>query len=518
MPIDITIIKSPENVNNSRTCHTFSESGGTIGRGPDNTWVLDDPEKYMSSVHTQVACENGQYILTDLSTNGTFVNGSGEPLGNGSKYTLKEGDRFAISDYEFVVNIRGTEQTGDALFNQPFDAGPFAEMPVAGENVGANFDAAPFPQNDPFSMPVNEHIPVSDAMMGLNNNETDPLAVLDKAGPIAQPASPFGNDPLSENSFGDNASSMNDQIDWPQANIESGVIPEDWDDDLSSAAKPDPIQQAPVPDFSAGDAVQDNSFANVEALSRLENEYLALENENKELMTEIARLKHYLNEKNSEKPSSARHNSRAFTPQDKTLIESMGLARWNLSKDKKTEISSTVGVLVRESIEGMMRVLSFRKKIKEEFRINVTTIQPVENNPLKFSANIDDAMENMFIKENNAYKEPIEAVREGFQGIADHQVAVLAGMQAAFRGMLERFDPETLEKRFEKYKKSGLIQFGQKGKNWESYKEFHRELINNMDNSFQHLFGYDFVQAYEDQMQRLVIARKANKNKKTNLG
>jgi len=87
-------------------------------------------------------------------------------------------------------------------------------------------------------------------------------------------------------------------------------------------------------------------------------------------------------------------------------------------------------------------------------------------------------------------------------------------MQAAFRGMLERFDPDTLEKRFEKYKKSSLIQLGKNRKNWESYKAYHTELAGNLDNSFQYLFGYDFVQAYEEQMQRLVIARKTNTHKK----
>jgi type VI secretion system FHA domain protein len=162
---------------------------------------------------------------------------------------------------------------------------------------------------------------------------------------------------------------------------------------------------------------------------------------------------------------------------------------------------------MRETMQGMMRVLKFRKKIKEEFRINVTTIQSIENNPLKFSANIDDAMENMFIKENNAYKAPVDAVKEGFQGIAEHQVAVIAGMQAAFRGMIERFDPNNLESRFEKYKSTSLLSLGQKGKRWNAYKQYHQGLIENLDDSFQHLFGYDFVQAYEDQMQRLISAR-----------
>jgi len=119
----------------------------------------------------------------------------------------------------------------------------------------------------------------------------------------------------------------------------------------------------------------------------------------------------------------------------------------------------------------------------------------------------------MFIKDNKAYMNPLDAVKEGFQGISEHQVAVLAGIQAAFRGMVERLDPDALEKRFEKYRKTGVIKVGQKGKNWESYKEFHQDLVNNMDNSFQYFFGYDFVQAYEEQLQRLVMLRKAKANK-----
>ena len=105
------------------------------------------------------------------------------------------------------------------------------------------------------------------------------------------------------------------------------------------------------------------------------------------------------------------------------------------------------------------------------------------------SSRSDLSIKNMFIKENNAYKTPIDAVKEGFQGIAEHQVAVIAGMQAAFRGMIERFDPGNLESRFEKYKSSSLLRLGQKSKRWDAYKEYHQGLTENLDDSFQHLFG-----------------------------
>jgi len=506
MPIDITIIKSPDNVNNSNNSLTFSESGGTMGRGAGNTWVLEDPDKYMSSTHTRIGFENGQYFLTDLSTNGTFINGSTEPLGNGNKVFLNEGDRFAISDYEFIVNIRGANQAS-------MDSGPFQDLNMQGSSNSGNFDPGTFSQNDPFGSPINGYVPSTDPIVGLDNAETDPLAALDKANSINQ--SPFQDSPFpdsnSTDGFGDSGAAMNDSISWPNANIETGMIPEDWNEtqlgNNNLFANQTPANKAGSDNFPP------NSFSNVEALSKLENEYLALENENKKLIRDVAKLKQFIIKQNAKGKGGEQQSNRTITTLDKTLFEAMGFSDKNLSDEKKMQISETVGFLVRETMEGMMRVLSFRKKIKEEFRINVTTIQPVENNPLKFSANIDDALVNMFIKENNAYKEPIEAVREGFQGIAEHQVAVLAGMQAAFRGMLERFDPETLEKRFEKYKKAGLIHIGKKKKNWDSYKEYHAELENNLDNSFQYLFGYDFVQAYEEQMQRLVISRNSNKKK-----
>lgn len=505
MPIDITIIKSPKNVNNGETSLTFPKSGGSLGRGLDNTWVLDDPDKYMSSLHTRVSFENGQYILTDLSTNGTFVNGSSESVGNGNKVKLAEGDRFSISDYEFIVNIRSTSQGSNDLFSQSMDQGPFSGMNTSGSTNNGGGAIDPFLQADPFAAPANNYVPLSDAMSGFDALETDPLVALDKAKLNSSQSSS-----LVSRSVADHGNAMNDSVDWPTSNLEPGVIPDDWDDDLPGKSNASPAYVI-APDEMPSNNLPGNGFTDEETLAKLEGE-------NKKLTHDIAELKKQLEKQSSSVGvgvgAEGKEERLSHALMSKTLMESLGFSGRNLDDDKVAEISETTGLLVREMMEGMMQVLRFRKKIKEEFRINVTTIQPVENNPLKFSANIEDAMENMFIKKNNAYKEPLEAVREGFQGISEHQLAVLAGMQAAFRGMLERFDPDALENRFEKYKQSSLIKIGKNRKTWDSYKAYHAELAANLDNSFQHLFGYDFVQAYEEQMQRLVVARKENTDKK----
>jgi len=245
----------------------------------------------------------------------------------------------------------------------------------------------------------------------------------------------------------------------------------------------------------------------------------ALEKANEKILAEIAILKKQAQkqalqqqiEKNTSSQQAApRQPKRASTNDEQSLIDVLGLAKHNLSDEKVIEINQVVGELVRETITGMMQVLSSRSTIKNEFRMNVTTIQPVENNPLKFSANVDDAIENMFVKDGNAYKKPIEAIKEGFEGIAEHQMAILAGIRTAFKGVLSRFDPVVLEQRFEQFNKPAIIPGMGKAKNWDSYKQYYNELVDDMDNSFQHLFGYEFVQAYEEQLQKITIARNSN--------
>jgi predicted component of type VI protein secretion system len=66
-----------------------------------------------------------------------------------------------------------------------------------------------------------------------------------------------------------------------------------------------------------------------------------------------------------------------------------------------------------------------------------------------------------------------------------------------------------LEQQFERQGKTGGILPGMKGaKCWSAYDDFYQDLIGNFENSFQNLFGDEFVQAYEEQLRKLAIARK----------
>ena len=63
----------------------------------------------------------------------------------------------------------------------------------------------------------------------------------------------------------------------------------------------------------------------------------------------------------------------------------------------------------------------------------MTHFRPADNNPLKFSANVDDALHNLLVKRNAAYLAPVEAFADAFEDLRNHQIAMLAGMRDGVR-------------------------------------------------------------------------------------
>jgi len=79
-----------------------------IGRAPSSD-ILLSKDKLTSRRHATIRYENGVYILTDeRSANGTFVNG--QQLEEKVPYTLKNGDRVAIGEYELLFHSSAAGQ------------------------------------------------------------------------------------------------------------------------------------------------------------------------------------------------------------------------------------------------------------------------------------------------------------------------------------------------------------------------------------------------------------------------
>ena len=96
------------------------------------------------------------------------------------------------------------------------------------------------------------------------------------------------------------------------------------------------------------------------------------------------------------------------------------------------------------------------------------------------------------------------AVRDGIDDVKAHQMATMAGMQAAVDAVLGQFDPESLKARFDRHSLvDKLLPAARKARYWDLYEDLHREILKEIRDSFLGLFGREFARAYEEQMRKL---------------
>ncbi len=118
--------------------HVFGREGGTIGRGPRNSWVL--PHANVSGVHARITFNQSVFNIEDTSRNGVFVNSSQHRLVRDQPYPLKAGDRILIDPYEIRVSIEAEERV------QPARPGDSASSPPSQDPFSDRFDPL-----DPFA-------------------------------------------------------------------------------------------------------------------------------------------------------------------------------------------------------------------------------------------------------------------------------------------------------------------------------------------------------------------------------
>jgi type VI secretion system FHA domain protein len=174
----------------------------------------------------------------------------------------------------------------------------------------------------------------------------------------------------------------------------------------------------------------------------------------------------------------------------------------------EAEVLALAGALLRELVRGTIDLLLARASIKQEARLDLTALRATENNPLKFSASAEEALGRLLSPQpGTGFLEPRAAVREAMQDLRAHEIATLAGLEAAVRGMFDRFDPVRLERDFsERSLLASILPAHRKAKCWDLYEEQFRQIGESAREDFNALFGREFARAYQEQVERLRAA------------
>jgi type VI secretion system FHA domain protein len=155
-----------------------------------------------------------------------------------------------------------------------------------------------------------------------------------------------------------------------------------------------------------------------------------------------------------------------------------------------------LGEAFRTLVAGLRQVLIARATIKGEFRIEQTMIRARGNNPLKFSANDDDALTALLGVGRRTDMAPAAAIEDSLRDLRLHELATMAAMQVAVRALLEELSPDKI--------RAGTDQGGmavlpaqRKARAWDAFETRHAQVVQALVDDFDSIFGKSFARAYE---------------------
>jgi FHA domain-containing protein len=538
---------------------SFDELGGAIGRGEGNALVLPDPERFISRIHATIAFRNGAYVLRDLSS-ATPIKVNGRPLGNGQEAALTNGDKIVIGSYLLQAFATASAQGGaaDATPTQTGGAGkasrprddpldlfgglaadPFTDVssgsdaaPPARRNQGpGSHDAVPTGFN-PFPELANDFARRSPNARNPGGSQVNiDLGIAPASSQNLDELFGLGagtaDDPFSQGhplSSADDTPAVNGSLD-PMVAIGAASAPKP-----APAAQPDTIDEIhgaylpPVATFPDAGARDDTATPDPNSMlfSWQESQH-ATGGDIKTMVIPSPHTAAASLERNEARPSSWASQNPSPSKADiagasptslrepaepdallHAFLQGAGVPGLALAGPLTPEAMHTIGQLLRVSTQGLLDLLLARALLKREIHAERTMIASSENNPLKFSPNVEVALDHLLLPRGQGFMAPVAAIHDACNDLRAHQFGMMAGMRAALDGVLRRFDPERLERRLAGNGiVDSMIPMHRKAKLWAKFDELYAEINQEAHEDFQALFGKEFLHAYQSQLDKL---------------
>jgi type VI secretion system protein len=417
----------------------FDHQGGKLGRSSGNGLVLADEEKFVSGEHAVIEYENDGFYYIDTSLNGTrFINRNQRI--HRAKILLQDQDVLRVGDYELVITIASGEDetTSDRPAEEKGEYGDGLALPLFDqerEEQGIS-KTADFPDSGMTHDGPDAAADTDGGAFALNESFAPPWVPTPSAA-----LSELSRDLSLDDFFDDEPQAAHAESDPP---VQRGSNAKN---DAQPSAPPGTpgVVVARAAAGNGGDAAKDT-------------------NDTSELLNIFFKA---------------------------AGIEAAG----ELPQKSPRELMHIIGTVFRELVDGLMMVLRGRSELKSHLRVSVTTLKATENNPLKFSPTVEDALTTFLTNHHPGFVDAVQAVQEGYENIKNHQLAIHAGVQASLTNILERFNPRHFSEKFEE----GIV-LQRKAKCWDEYKQAYPQIARE---ALEDFFNEEFVCAYEQQIRKL---------------
>ncbi|GJD45627.1 hypothetical protein AFCDBAGC_3501 [Methylobacterium cerastii] len=424
MPLHLIIENETSLPDGGPLSYTLTGARGfDIGRNPYLDWTLPDPSLAVSGKHCEVRFRDGEYWLTDVSRNGTFVNQTAQRLQE--PYRLRSGDRIFVGHYVIQARIDGegaiaahavapAAQASDPA--DPWGIGEAAAPPIPRRDLRPPAESRPVHgdfQDWRMDLPEIAALPpVPHAHVGSYAPPAFPEAAMDWAhGTPAYRPAPEPLPPI------------------PEPRRRAAASP--WAEP-PAPLPPDPgpaPHRGPPPDHALppdrGSPPEDGNPWGRPSIA----------------VTTPRRTEAPADPVPPPQPHAG--GADAFVAR---FAKGAGVPAEMFSWRDPGDLAEELGALTRLTAENLKQLLAGRAEAKRVTRASSQTmIQALDNNPLKFTPTVEDALQIMFGRPSSGYLPARRALEEGFRDLKEHQVKVYSAMQHALRLLLQDLDPEVVE-------------------------------------------------------------------------
>lgn len=457
--------------------------GIDIGRDQHLDWTLADPDRVVSGKHCEIRWRDNAYWLHDTSTNGTFLLGAETRLP--VPYRIRNGDRFLIGRYVVVASIEGQAVDGtpavsssspatyDEIWSTVGDVAP----PMNPKQLKAPRNSSPMKADFlewaidvPWTTPTSggttsapARLPDTADDMGWAQGARIVPTPAAAAPPMPEPRRPVWTDDASPwIAKPQAAQGRSDIIEKPNppapAMFDDQVAPitqttprpmRDWSDAVAEPVGPAPLSVNSA--YDAPDVVDDARRAGLD------------------------RFVH------------------AFS-------QGTGLPEDVFAGRDPAQLAEQVGHLLRVLTESIKELLQTRQEAKRMARSSDhTTIQMLNNNPLKFAPSTDEAIRLMFASSGSSYLDAPAAFRQGFDDLKSHDVLTYAAMQYALKSLLAEFDPAKIEQQLNDERGLSEVFGSRKASFWDAYVAHWKARTQNRKGVLLNAFMTYFAEHYDEE-------------------
>jgi type VI secretion system protein len=441
----------------------FGVNGGTVGRAPDNDWVLPDARRVVSGHHCVVQYHGGKFWLSDTSTNGVYVNDAEEPVADtGGRVELRDGDRLRIGDYDIVVSI---DQRIDFL---PAASDEHSAAKHLDAGIGHNLDLdsllKPRDVSDSGSLPMHN-------AFGVRVDTEARAALLEALQKSANEDSGARRTPASR-----------------ADSVVPGFAPA-----ATQPISPSALAAITEPSSPPGNAAATPATPEWALRTR--------QITRDELADAMVRR---------QSRAEARERPVPFYQQAATWADlrsavqafcrGAGIDPGSLTPEAQAMLPLVAGQLLREAVVGLNDVALARTSGPAGAKIAAVPTPPGgSSNPLRTSTSVEQAILRLFESHNRLYAGPVESLRDVLQETKEHEAALAAGMRAGIAAMLEQLSPANVADQFEQGR-ARMLAPGQdpRPKYWEFYADFYRVLkqqaaVDELPRPFIEAFGEEYA-------------------------